>query len=334
MVSRVPAAQRMMRSPVRAACILLAVAAGMSGAHTQAASDSGYPNKPIRMVTGGIGGGIDFVTRILGLGLTSVSAQQVIVDNRPSGAVPREIVFRAAPDGYTLLVAGGSLWIGAVLQKAAFDTLRDLTPVSLVTAQPSILVVHPSVAAKSVKELIALAKARPGELNYASAATGAASHLAAELFKAMAGVNIVRISYRGNGAAYSDLIGGQIQVMFATTGGAAPHVKSGRLRPLATTSAEPSALLPGLPTVAASGLPGYESVSIVGAFAPLGTHHTLIMRINQEIANALNKPDIKDKFFTAGVETVGSTPEKLTATIHYEMTRLGKVIKDAGIRAD
>ena len=157
----------------------------MSGAHTQAASDSGYPNKPIRMVTGGIGGGIDFVTRILGLGLTSVSAQQVIVDNRPSGAVPREIVFRAAPDGYTLLVAGGSLWIGAVLQKAAFDTLRDLTPVSLVTAQPSILVVHPSVAAKSVKELIALAKARPGELNYASAATGAASHLAAELFKAM-----------------------------------------------------------------------------------------------------------------------------------------------------
>ena len=296
-----------------------------------------YPAKPIRIITAEVGGGNDFTARLIAQGLTANLGQQVIVENRggASGAIAAQLLAKAAPDGYTLLSYTASLRIAPFLRDApAFDPSKEFVPISLTVSSPNILVVHPSLPAKSAKDLINLAKAKPGQLNYGSGSSGSTPHLAAELFKAMAGVNIVRISYRGNGAAYSDLIGGQIQVMFATTGGTAPHVKSGRLRPLATTSAEPSALLPGLPTVAASGLPGYESVSIVGAFAPLGTHHALIMRINQEIANALNKPDIKDKFFTAGVETVGSTPEKLTATIHYEMTRLGKVIKDAGIRAD
>jgi len=321
----------MMRSPVRAACILLAVAAGMSGAHTQAASDSGYPNKPIRMVTGGIGGGIDFVTRILGLGLTSVSAQQVIVDNRPSGAVPREIVFRAAPDGYTLLVAGGSLWIGAVLQKAAFDTLRDLTPVSLVTAQPSILVVHPSVAAKSVKELIALAKARPGELNYASAATGAASHLAAELFKAMAGVNIVRVTYKSGAARQTDLLSGQVQLSFATASSLESYVKVGKLRALAVTSIRPSPLFPDLPTVAASGLPGYDSVTINAVFAPPRTPMAIVGLVNRVIVRALGQPDIKEKYLVGGLETVGSSPAVLTDAVRAEVAMLGKLLKNKSV---
>ncbi len=185
---------------------------------------------------------------------------------------------------------------------------------------------------RSVKELIALAQARPGDLNYGSTSTGNANHVAAELFKAMAGVNIVRINYKGGAQAISDLMGGQVHLMFSTPVSATPHIKLGRLRALAVTSAEPSALAPDLPTVAAAGLPGYESTASTGLFAPARTPAAIVNRLSQEFVRALNRAEVKQRLFISGVETVGSSPEELAATIKSEMARMGKVIKDAGLR--
>ncbi len=196
---------------------------------------------------------------------------------------------------------------------------------------PLILVVHPSLPVSSVKELIALTKASPGEINYASGPVGAANHLAAELFKTLAGVNLVRIGYKGAGPALNDMIGGQVKVMFASTGSVTGHVKSGKLIGLAVTSAEPSALVPGLPTVAASGVPGYVSDAIYGMFAPAKTPVAIINRLHQETVRYLNMPETKERFFNSGVETVGSSPQEFAAVIKSESVRLGKVIKSAGI---
>ncbi len=197
---------------------------------------------------------------------------------------------------------------------------------------PNIVVVHPSVPVKSIKELIALAKARPGELNYGSSSTGATNHVAAELFKAMAGVNIVRINYKGGATAVIDLLGGQLHLMFGSGGLVTQHIKSGKLRALAVTSAEPSALAPGLPTVAAAGLPGYESTQLTGVFAPAGTPAATINRLNREIVQALHRAEVKERLFNAGVEAISSSPGELAAKIKSEMSRMDKVIKDAGLR--
>ncbi|MBI4189464.1 MAG: tripartite tricarboxylate transporter substrate binding protein [Betaproteobacteria bacterium] len=291
-----------------------------------------FPNKPIRMVTSPPGGGADFASRLIAQGLSGPLGQQVIVDNR-GGIIPMEIVSKAPPDGYTLLLSA-SLWLTPLLQNTPYDPVRDFSPITLVGNSPNVLVVHPSLPVKSVKELIALAKARPGELNYASGATGASTHLAAESFKSMAGVDIARIPYKGNGPALNALIGGQVQLMFATAGSVTPHLKSGRLKGLAVTSARPSALAPGLPAVTTSGLAGYESAAPYGIFAPAGTPATLINRLNQEIVRVLKQADVKDRFFNSGIEIVGSSPEGLAATVKSEMARSGKVIKDAGIRAE
>ncbi|MBI3067471.1 MAG: tripartite tricarboxylate transporter substrate binding protein [Betaproteobacteria bacterium] len=302
---------------------------GASGACGQ-----GYPTKPIRIVTPGSGGGADFAARLIAPGLTAGLGQRVIVDNRPSAVIPGEIVSKAPPDGYTLLIYGPPFWIGPLLQKTPYDPVRDFQPITAAVRQPNILVVHPSLPVKSVKELIALAKARPGALNYASIATGSSSHLAGELFKAMTGVSLVRISYKGSGAALVALLAGEVELSFANAVSVMGAVRSGKLRALAVTTAQPSPLAPGLPTVAASGLPGYESVIITAVFAPAATPAAIIHRLNREIVAVLNKADIKEKFFNAGSEVVGSSPEELTATIKSEMSRMSKVIKEAGIKAD
>ncbi len=300
-----------------------------------ACSQAHYPNKPIRIVTPGTGGGTDLTARMIAPGLSGSLGQQVVVDNRPSGVIAGGIASKAQPDGYTLLIGGSSHWLAPFMQdNLPFDPVRDFSAITLAVSMPNILVVHPSVAANSVKELIALAKSRPGELNYASALAGGTIHLAAELFKAMAGVNIVRVPYKGSGPALNDLIAGQVQVMFATAGSVAPHIKSGRLRALAVTTSQPSALAPGLPAVAAAGLPGYESVAMFGMFAPARTPATIISRLHQEIVGVLNKADVKQRFFNVGVETVGSSPEEFAAAVKSEIARMGKVIKSAGIRAD
>ena len=214
----------------------------------------------------------------------------------------------------------------------AWDGIRDFAPIIFATTEPNILVVHPLLPVKSVKELIALAKARPGALNYASIATGGPSHLAAELFKSMAGVNIVRIPYKGASPAAMDLVSGQVQLSFAAAASVAAPVKSGRLRALAITILQPSALFPGVPTVAASGLPGYEAGTVTGMFAPAKTPAAIINRLNREMAQALNRPEVKEKFSGAGQEIVGGSPDQFAAAIKADATRMGKVIKDAGIR--
>ncbi|MEK7877069.1 MAG: tripartite tricarboxylate transporter substrate-binding protein, partial [Pseudomonadota bacterium] len=260
--------------------------------------------------------------------------QQVIVENRGgSGVIPIEIVAKALPDGYTLLVFGTTLWLLPLIQKVSYNPVSDFSPITLAAITPLLLVVHPSLPVKSITELIAWAKAKPGELNYASGISGSATHLPAELFKAMAGVNIVRVAYKGGGPALTALIGGEAQVMFATSSGAAPHVNSGRLRALAVTSAQPSRLFPDLPTVAAAGLPGYDAASIMCIFAPARTPAALINRLNQEIVRVLNKPDVKERFIKAGSEVVAGSPAQLAATMKSDMATMGKVIKDAGIRA-
>lgn len=318
--------------PLRYVVPLVVVSLTILGADT--ASCQNYPNKPIRIVTSGVGGGNDFTARLIAQGLTVSMGQQLVVENRGSGVIPGQVVSQAPPDGYTLLVAGGNFTIGPLLEKTPYDPVRDFFPISLVTSAPNILVVHPSLPVKSVKELIALAKARPRELNYASAGAGGTIHLAAELFKAMASVNIVRIPYKSSATQMADLIGGHVQLTFGNAANVNPHVKSGRLRALAVASAQPSALAPDLPTVAASGLPGYESVQMSGIFAPAKTPGAIINRLNQEVVRFLRTADAKERFLNSGVETVGSSPEELAATMKSEITRLGKVIKDAGIRAD
>ena len=291
-----------------------------------------YPNKPIRIFTGSVGSSGDFTARLIAQGLSGPLGQQVIVENRAAGQILITTAAKAAPDGYGLLLYTNGLWITPLLENVPWDPVQDFSPIILTSRTPSIVVVHPALPVKSVRELITLAKSRPGELNYAAAGIGGSTHLSVELFKAMAGVNIVYIPYKGSGLAIIDLISGNVQLMFATAGSVTSHMKSGRLKALAVTSARPSELVPGLPTVAASGVPEYESVSIFGAFAPAKTPAPIISRLNQEILLLLNKPDVKEKFLNSGVETVGSTPEQFAATIKSEVARLGKVIKDAGIR--
>jgi tripartite-type tricarboxylate transporter receptor subunit TctC len=255
------------------------------------------------------------------------------VDNRGT-VIAAELVAKAPPDGYTLLVQGvGTVWMRPLLEKVPWDPAKDFSPISLLVKEVSAIAVHPSVPAKSVKELIALAKARPGELNYATTGTGSTYHLATELFRSMAGINIVHIAYK-SGPLMAAVMSGEVHLVIYDAGLLAPHVKSGKLRALAVTSAEPSALVPELPTIAASGLPGYEAVSMTGIWAPAKTPETIINRLSKEIARFINLPDVKEKFFNARLEIVGSSPEQFAAIIKSDVARMSKVIKDAGIKAN
>lgn len=294
-----------------------------------------YPNKPIRVVTAEPGGGGDVVTRIIGQGLTASLGQQVVVDNRAGSVVIQaEVMSKAPSDGYTLLVSGNTFWILPLLQPVPYDPIRDYSPITVTTSSPAVLAINPALPANSVKELIALAKARPGALNYASGVMGSTTHLASELFKSMAGIDVVRISYKGAGSAAMAVVAGEVQMMIIPMSTATPFIKSGRMKALAVASAQPSALLPGLPTVAASGLPGYESATLHAVFAPARTPQAIVSRLNQEIVRYISSPDASEKLFNAGLEIVGSSPEQSAVTIKAEMARMGKVIKDARIRAD
>ncbi len=293
-----------------------------------------YPSKAIRIVTVNVGGGGDFASRLIAQPLAVNLGQPVIVENRPSGSIPGEVVAKAPPDGYTLLLQGVSHWLLPFFQdNLPWDPVKDFAPITMVATAPLVLVIHPSLPAKSVKELTVLAKTRPGQINYATSGSGSSSHLSAELFRAMTGSDMVRINYKGVVAALTAVGTGEIQLTFAASATLAPFIKSGRLKALAVTSARPSALFPGLPTVAAT-LPGYESVSSNGIFAPANTPAAIIGRLNQEILRVVNMADVKERFLNVGAEIVGGSPEQFAAAMKSDMTRLGKVIKDAGIRAD
>ena len=293
-----------------------------------------YPTKPVRIITSDVGGGNDFAARLIAPGLSGNLGRQVVVENRAGagGIIAIQAAAQAAPDGYSLLLYSGTMWTLPLLRdNVPYDPVRDFAPITLMVMTPQILAVHPSLPVKSVKELIALAKARPGELNFGSAGTGGANHLAAELFKSMAGIKIVHVPYKGAGAAITALVSGEVQLIFGNATAIMPLTKSLKVRPLAVTSDEQSTLFPTLPTVAAF-LPGYESVSKTAIFAPARTPPPIINRLHDEIVRVLNQAEVKEKFFNAGAEVVGSSPEQLAVTMKSEMIRLSKVIKDAGIR--
>lgn len=302
----------------------LLLAAGSVSAQT-------YPAHPIRIITGGAGGGSDFVSRLVAQGISPVLGQPVLVVNYPTGVTSGETVMKAIPDGHTLLVSGPLLWIGPFLRPAPYDPVKDFAGVAMLVAAPSVVVVTPSLPVANVKELIELAKAKPGQLNYASAGTGTQAHLAAELFKYMAGVNLQGISYSVVAMRLAELFSGQVHV--AIDDGLMTHVKSGKLRGLAVTSAQRSVLAPGLPTVAESGLPGYESSLRTGMFAPAKTPEAVVRRLNQEVVRFLNLPETRARLLEFGTEAVASSPQELGATLVSEREKFSKVLAVTGITA-
>ncbi len=310
------------------ALTVLAVAHGPSSAQS-------YPAKPIRIITSEAGGGADIASRLVAQGISGPLGQQVIVDNRRGGVIPGEVVSKAPPDGYTLLLFGGSFWLQPFMQEhASYDPLKDFAPISLVLMSPSVLAIHPAVVANSVNELIALVKAKPGALNYAMGAPGSSTHLAGELFKSMAKLDIVGVPFKGTGPSLNALIAGEVQLSFPNATAVTPHIKSGRLRALGVASAQRSALAPDLPTLAASGLPGFETGTTLGVFAPAKTPAAVIAKLNTEIVRFLSNADVKERFLKAGSEAVSSSPDELAVTVKADMERLGKVIKDGHIRSE
>jgi tripartite-type tricarboxylate transporter receptor subunit TctC len=283
------------------------------------------------------GGADDFHGRLMAQKLGEHFGRQFVVENRggAGGFVGWEYVARSPADGYTLLLGGGSLTtIPSLRPSAPIDVMRDFTPISLISTFALVLVVHPSVPAQNVKTLIALARKQPGKLNYASSGAGATPHLSAELFKSLANVDIVHIPYKGSTPAYVDLMGGQVDMYFGVMGGALPHIRSGRVRALGVTSGKRSASLPEVPTIAESGLPGYELTSWYAVMGPGGLPRDIVMRLNEAVVKVVAQADTRARLINAGSEPATSTPEQLGALMRENMAKFGKIIKTAGIKLD
>ena len=297
-----------------------------------------YPSKPIRMVVPfATGSTTDTLARFMGDRLSRALGQQVVIDNRAGagGNIGTEIVAKAAPDGYTLVTAPSSLAINAALiPNLGFDTVRDLSPVALIGAAPLILVAHPGLAANNVAELIALAKGKPGQLNYASGGSGSPSHLAMELFKSMAGIDIVHIPYKGGGALLNSVMSGEIQLTPSGLLIAVPLIKAGRLKAIAVTGPKRVAAAPDVPTVGESGLPGFAVTGWWGILAPGKTPLPIVRRLNQEVARALTAPDMRERLAADGIEPGGGPAEEFAHMIQAEIATWSKVIKSAGIKAE
>jgi tripartite-type tricarboxylate transporter receptor subunit TctC len=296
-----------------------------------------FPTKPVRVIVPWPpGGGTDIFGRSIGQKLTESWGQQVIVDNRPgaAGNIGAQLAARAPADGYTLLLATITLATSPSLYRSlGYDPLRDLEPVTLIAGVPHLLVVHPSLPAKSVKELIALAKARPGELNYASAGIGSPFHLAAELFSLVAGVKMNHVSYKGGGPAVVAVIGGQVKVTFANLLAVLPHVQAARLRGLGVTSATRSSAAPDLPTIAESGVTGYDFISWFGMLVPAGTPQEIVRKLNEAIVKVLKSPELRDRLTRDGADIIASIPQEFRAYMKSETAKWAKVIREAGIQA-
>jgi tripartite-type tricarboxylate transporter receptor subunit TctC len=298
-----------------------------------------WPARPIKLVvTFAAGGGADFVGRAIGNRLTESLGQSVIVDNRAGGGglIGNEVVVRAPPDGYTLLLgAAGPLTVAPHLYKnVAYDTFKDLMPVAMVGSTPFVLVVNPSVQANTLAELTALARNKPGKLNYGSSGTGGAPHLAGELYTAMAGISMVHAPYKGLAPAITDLLGGHIQVLFADTGLVQPYIKAGKLRALALTGGQRSALVPEVPTMKEAGLPGYQAGSWYGILAPAGTPAAIVNRVGGAVQAALKQPELQKQLVAQGVEPVSTTAEQFGVVLREDYNKWGKLIKDANIKLE
>ena len=300
-----------------------------------ALAQTAYPARSIRLIVPSApGGGTDFTARTIGQKLGESLGQTVIIDNRTgaAGNIGVEIAAKATPDGYTLVMPITSFSVNPHLySKLPFDTVKDFAPIVLASSTPLFLVVHPSVPAKSVTELIAVAKAKPGELNYANSGNGTTAHLAGELLKKMGGVDLVSVPYKGGGPAVIDLVAGRVQIYFSTLPPALSHVQAGRLRGLAVTTLKRVNLIADVPTVAESGLPGFEVVGWFGIFAPAGTPRAVITKLNKEINQVLSTPDVQQRFASQGLIPGGGTPEALGQFLRAEMKKWGALIKEAGI---
>ena len=290
-----------------------------------------FPSKPIRIFTGNAGGSNDAAARLIGGGISGPLGQPVIIENRSSSLLSAQTVAATPPDGYNLVISGDLLWLNPLLLGLPDQTV-NFAPISMLASAPVILCVHPSLPVKSVRELIALAKARPGELNAAAATPGGMDHLATEVFKSLTGVNVVIVHYKGGAAASSALAGGDLHMMFGIIAPSMPHVRSGRIRALAVTSAQPSVMAPGVPTLADSGLPGFDLASIDAIYAPAKTPAAIVNRLNQEIVRFLRTKEAQERYLALGAEVSASSPEAHAAILKSRITVLGKVIKDAGIK--
>ncbi len=312
--------------------------AGAGFAVVEAAVAQSYPSRTVRLVVGYPAGGLtDGVARTLSAGLAEALGQQVIVDNRggAGSAIGTDIVAKSQPDGHTLLMADQALITNPTLySKLPYDTLKDLQPVSLVGAASLAIVVHPSLPARSVKDLVALAKARPGQVNYASGGNGTASHLAGELFKQVAGVDMVHIPYKGAGVAIGDLLGGHVSIMFSSIGASAPHVIAGKIRALAVTGPARASVLPDVPTLKEAGYPAAALVGYWGMLAPAGVSRDIIDKLSKTMAAVIRKPEVHKRLVDQGVDPSGGEPAAYGEIIRSEIAKWAKVIKTAGIKVD
>jgi tripartite-type tricarboxylate transporter receptor subunit TctC len=325
-----------MKSGSRIAVPCLACAAALALVAPSAQSQS-YPGKTVRLVIPwAAGGSTDSIGRILAQKLGEYTGQQWLVDNRggATGTIGHAFVAKAAPDGYTLLLGTNSTFAIAphLYKNLQYDNERAFAPVSLVAISPQILSVHPSLPVKTVKELIALARAKPGEIPFSTAGVGATSHMATELFMNMAGVKLTHVPYKGGGPSAQALIAGETALSFVDAITALPQAQAGRLRPIATSTAQRTALMPELPTIAESGLPGFESVTSFAVFAPAGTAQEIVARVNRELGRALAAADVKEKLRAQGIDPAGTTPEELVAHQKRETAKWGKVIREQGIK--
>jgi len=311
------------------------VAGACAAAHVSA---QGFPARTVRIVVPfAAGGATDVIARVIGQRLGESLGQQVIVDNRAGGSamIGSELVARAQPDGHTLLMTANPHAVNPVLHaKMPFDPMRDFAPVTLAGLQPLILVVHPSLPARTVKQFIALARANPGKLAYGTSGTAGPQHLAGEMFKVMTGTDLVHVPYKGAAPATADLIAGQVQLAFGGTTNVLPHVKTGRLRALATATLTRTRFAPELPTLDESGLPGFESVAWLGLLAPAGTPREIVSRLHSEVAKALRAPDTQEKLLAQGIEGVGNNPAEFTTFLQQEIAKWSKVVQQAGIKAE
>ena len=312
---------------------------GLLLAASLAAHAQDYPAKPVRWVVPfPAGGPLDIVARVIGVRLSETWGQPVIVDNRPGagGNIGAEVVAKSAPDGYTIVM--GALSTHAVnvslFRKLPYDPVRDFAPVTLISEVPNVLVVNPAVPAKTVAEFVAYARANPGKLNFASGSTGSAGHLAGELFKTRARVDMTHVPYKGAAPAVTDLLAGQVQLMFDNLASALPNIRAGRLRALAVTTKKRSAFVPELPTIAESGLPGFDVSTWFGVMAPAATPRPIVNRLHDGIVRALAQPDVKERLAAMGAEPVGDTPEQFGAFVKSEIAKYAKVVKDSGARVD
>jgi len=323
----------MFSSTLLRSLMVLALAGAASTALAQ-----GYPSKPIRIVVGfPPGGGVDINARLLGPKLTEYLGQQIIVENRPGAGtnIANELVARAAPDGYTLLINTAALVINMSLyKKVAYDAVRDFAPLSLFSMAPNILVVHASVPVRTAKQLVALAKSRPGQLNYSSAGAGTTQHLAGELFNLRAGTKIVHVPYKGSAPSLTALISGEVDLTYANIPAISAHVKSGRLRPLANLGPKRSDQLPQVPTMKEAGVAGVEVVVWYGLFAPAATPRDIVAKLGDAIGRAARSPDMKQRLIDLGAEPVGNSPEEFSKLVREELKRWAEVVKVSGARVD